>query len=120
MLISPTARAAAVSISSPSKAKPSARRKPAALREEVLALYGQERYADFGPTLMAEQLAKAKLVVDHETLRRWREAFMAARAQVLQLGFDERFMRTWEFYLAYCEAGFAAGDIDVVQYTLVR
>ena len=29
-------------------------------------------------------------------------------------------MRTWEFYLAYCEAGFDAGDIDVVQYTLVR
>ncbi len=56
------------------RGKPSARRKPAALREEVLALYAQERYADFGPTLMAEQLAKAKLVVDHETLRRWRLA----------------------------------------------
>ena len=56
------------------RGKPSARRKPAALREQVLALYGQERYADFGPTLMAEQLAKAKLVVDHETLRRWRMA----------------------------------------------
>ena len=35
------------------RGKPSARRKPAALREEVLALYGQERCADFGPTLMA-------------------------------------------------------------------
>lgn len=56
------------------RGQPSARRKPAALREEVLALYAQERYADFGPTLMAEQLAKAKLVVDHETLRRWRLA----------------------------------------------
>lgn len=39
--------------------------------EQALALYAQERYADFGPTLMAEQLGKAKLVVDHETLRRW-------------------------------------------------
>ena len=47
---------------------------PAALREQALALYAQERYADFGPTLMAEQLAKAKLEVDHETLRRWRMA----------------------------------------------
>lgn len=56
------------------RGQPSARRKPAALREEVLAMYAQERYADFGPTLMAEQLAKAKLVVDHETLRRWRMA----------------------------------------------
>lgn len=56
------------------RGQPSARRKPAALREQVLALYAQERYADFGPTLMAEHLAKAKLVVDHETLRRWRLA----------------------------------------------
>jgi cyclopropane-fatty-acyl-phospholipid synthase len=52
------------------------------------------------------------------TLRLWREKFLAERARVLQLGFDERFIRTWEFYLAYCEAGFAQGDIDVVQYTL--
>ena len=56
------------------RGRPSARRKPAALREQALALYAQERYADFGPTLMAEQLAKVKLVVDHETLRRWRLA----------------------------------------------
>jgi cyclopropane-fatty-acyl-phospholipid synthase len=55
-----------------------------------------------------------------ETLRRWRERFLAARAQVLALGFDERFMRLWEFYLAYCEAAFAAGNTDVVQYTLRR
>ena len=48
----------------------SARRKPAALRTRALARYAEERYADFGPTLMAEQLAKEKLVADHETLRR--------------------------------------------------
>jgi cyclopropane-fatty-acyl-phospholipid synthase len=53
-----------------------------------------------------------------ETLRRWRETFLARRTQILQLGFDERFMRTWEFYLAYCEAAFAQANIDVVQYTL--
>ena len=53
-----------------------------------------------------------------ETCRRWREAFMAQRARVLQQGFDERFLRIWEFYLAYCEAAFAMGNIDVVQYTL--
>ncbi len=55
-----------------------------------------------------------------ETLRRWRESFLEARAQVLQLGFDERFIRTWEFYLAYCEAAFAQSNIDVVQYTLQK
>ena len=56
------------------RGKPSARRKPPALRARALALYAEERYSDFGPTLMAEQLAKEKLVVDHETLRRWRLA----------------------------------------------
>jgi len=56
------------------RGKPSARRKPPQLRAQVLALYAQERYADFGPTLMAEHLAKRKLEVDHETLRRWRLA----------------------------------------------
>ncbi|MBL8365679.1 MAG: class I SAM-dependent methyltransferase [Comamonas sp.] len=55
-----------------------------------------------------------------ETLRRWRERFVAERAQVLQQGYDERFAHIWEFYLAYCEAAFAMGDIDVVQYTLVK
>lgn len=55
-----------------------------------------------------------------ETLKRWRERFLAQRAQILQLGFDERFMHIWEFYLAYCEAAFAMGNIDLVQYTLVK
>jgi hypothetical protein len=56
------------------RGQPSARRKPAELRAKALALYAEERYADFGPTLMAKHLLKAKLVVDHETLRRWRLA----------------------------------------------
>jgi len=53
-----------------------------------------------------------------ETLKRWREAFLAQRTEVLALGFDERFMHIWEFYLCYCEAAFMEGNIDVVQYTL--
>jgi hypothetical protein len=56
------------------RGKPSARRKPGELREQVLALCDEPRYEGFGPTLMAEQLLKARLVVDHETLRRWRIA----------------------------------------------
>ena len=55
-----------------------------------------------------------------ETLRRWRERFLAQRTQILQLGFDQRFMHIWEFYLAYCEAAFAMRNIDLVQYTLVK
>jgi cyclopropane-fatty-acyl-phospholipid synthase len=55
-----------------------------------------------------------------ETLRRWHERFAAQRGHILQLGFDERFMRTWEFYLAYCEAAFAQGNCDVVQFTLQK
>jgi cyclopropane-fatty-acyl-phospholipid synthase len=55
-----------------------------------------------------------------ETLRRWRDSFLAQRNQVLQLGFDERFIRIWEFYLAYCEAAFDQANVDVVQYTLLK
>ena len=55
-----------------------------------------------------------------ETLRRWQQQFQQQRAQVLAQGFDERFIRTWAFYLAYCEAAFDSQNIDVVQYTLVK
>lgn len=55
-----------------------------------------------------------------ETLRRWHEKFLAEKARVLRLGFDERFIRIWEFYLAYCEAAFAQANTDVVQYTLQK
>lgn len=52
------------------------------------------------------------------TLVHWRERFLHEQAKVLQLGFDQEFMRIWEFYLAYCEAAFSGRSIDVVQYTL--
>ena len=55
-----------------------------------------------------------------ETLRRWRASFMARLDDVRRQGFDERFIRLWEFYLAYCEAAFDAGNTDVVQFTLQR
>ena len=55
-----------------------------------------------------------------ETLRRWRQHFMANKAKVLQLSFDERFVRIWEFYLAYCEAAFEQTNTNVVQYTLLK
>ncbi|NHN56144.1 class I SAM-dependent methyltransferase [Calidifontibacter sp. DB0510] len=55
-----------------------------------------------------------------ETLRRWRETFLDAWPKVRDGGFDETFRRMWEFYLAYCEAGFAVGYLDVAQLTLRR
>ena len=55
-----------------------------------------------------------------ETLRRWRQDFLHQDTQVRGLGFDTRFMRTWEFYLAYCEAAFTSGNTDVMQFTLRR
>ena len=54
------------------------------------------------------------------TLATWRTRFHEVHAQVQAQGFDERFMRTWDFYLAYCEGGFRAGSIDVAHYTLEK
>lgn len=55
-----------------------------------------------------------------ETLRRWRFRFDAQWATIAPLGFDETFRRMWEFYLAYCEAGFRTGYLDVAHVTLAR
>ncbi|XYS40269.1 class I SAM-dependent methyltransferase [Acinetobacter baumannii] len=48
------------------------------------------------------------------TLHHWRARFLAAREQVLALGFDENFIRMWDFYLCYCEGGFKEGVISNV------
>jgi len=53
-----------------------------------------------------------------QTLALWRHAFMAKLDAVRAQGFDTRFEKTWEFYLAYCEAAFRHRSTDVVQYTL--
>ena len=55
-----------------------------------------------------------------ETLRRWRQDFLAHEGTVREQGYDERFIRLWEFYLAYCEAAFDAGSTSVMQFTLQR
>jgi cyclopropane-fatty-acyl-phospholipid synthase len=46
--------------------------------------------------------------------------FLAERERVHELGFDSTFVRMWEFYLAYCEAGFAAGALGDAQLRLAR
>ncbi len=54
------------------------------------------------------------------TLRLWREQFLGNWEKVAALGFDDVFRRMWEFYLAYCEAGFRTGYLDVAQLTITR
>jgi cyclopropane-fatty-acyl-phospholipid synthase len=55
-----------------------------------------------------------------ETLRHWSERFAARRAELPALGYDERFARLWELYLAYCEAGFRERRIRDVQVLLAK
>ena len=55
-----------------------------------------------------------------ETLRRWRASFMAQLPAVREQGFDERFLRMWEFYYCYCEASFDSGCTDVYQFELIK
>jgi len=55
------------------------------------------------------------------TLRLWRERFAAAaRTGRLPEGLDRRFRRLWTYYLAYCEGGFRAGNIDLLQLAFTR
>jgi cyclopropane-fatty-acyl-phospholipid synthase len=54
------------------------------------------------------------------TLVVWRERFRAAWPNLVPMGFDERFRRTWEYYLSYCEAGFRSGNIDVRQLVYAK
>jgi cyclopropane-fatty-acyl-phospholipid synthase len=81
------------------------------------------------PSAFRAEAAKAGLEVVNEcafgpdyaeTLRRWRAQFLKHDAPLRQLGFDQRFMHIWEFYLAYCEAAFDMGNTDVMQFTLRR
>ena len=55
-----------------------------------------------------------------ETLRLWRERFEGRAEAVTALGFDETFRRMWSLYLAYSEAGFASGYLDVYQFVLEK
>jgi cyclopropane-fatty-acyl-phospholipid synthase len=55
-----------------------------------------------------------------KTLATWRNNFRAAWPNLKPLGFDERFRRLWEYYLAYCEAGFLSGNIDVRQVVFAK
>jgi cyclopropane-fatty-acyl-phospholipid synthase len=81
------------------------------------------------PSVFRRQAEQAGLTVVNElafgldyaaTLRQWRHDFMAQLDAVRQQGFDARFVRMWEFYLAYCESAFRQENTNVYQFTLVR
>jgi cyclopropane-fatty-acyl-phospholipid synthase len=55
-----------------------------------------------------------------DTLKEWRMRFHAQWSNINAQGFDERFRRMWDYYLAYCEGGFRSGAIDVAQFRLKR
>jgi cyclopropane-fatty-acyl-phospholipid synthase len=109
------------------------------IREESFANYRREidfirRYIFPGgmlpsPSILRDLGARFGIPVagDHNfgldyarTLSLWRERFRAAWPQLVPLGFDERFRRLWEYYLAYCEAGFRTGNIDVRQMIFIK
>lgn len=65
--------------------------------------------------------AQTRFGIDYaDTLAAWRRAFHARLDEVRAQGFDERFIRTWEFYLCYCEAAFRERNTDVMHFTLTR
>ncbi|MFJ3877049.1 class I SAM-dependent methyltransferase [Streptomyces sp. NPDC090077] len=79
------------------------------------------------PEAIAREAGAAGLGIVHdtgyghhyaETLRLWRERFLQQSAEVTALGFDRAFLRMWELYLAYSEAGFRARYLDVRQIVL--
>lgn len=81
------------------------------------------------PSALSEQTRRAGLEIAgsiefgdsySETLRRWRDRFEGAWHEIAPMGFDERFRRMWNFYLASCAACFLAGTTDVTQVTLRR
>jgi cyclopropane-fatty-acyl-phospholipid synthase len=81
------------------------------------------------PGVLAREIAKAGLALERQdffgphyarTLSLWQQRFQAAWSEIVPLGFDPRFKRMWEFYLAYCEAGFRTQSIDVAQVALAR
>jgi cyclopropane-fatty-acyl-phospholipid synthase len=54
------------------------------------------------------------------TLAEWQRRFQQTWPAIAALGFDERFKRTWEYYLSYCQAGFEAGTVSVGLYKIAQ
>jgi cyclopropane-fatty-acyl-phospholipid synthase len=81
------------------------------------------------PTVLRQQVERAGLDVKRSiefgesysiTLRRWYDTFNDKWDQVASMGFDDRFRRMWNFYLASCAATFHSRNCDVTQITVSR
>ena len=81
------------------------------------------------PSAIRSHVQQAGLILEHaehfaasyaRTLAEWQRRFEAAWPRIAELGFDMRFRRMWEYYLAYCQAGFRMGAIDVGLYRIVK
>jgi cyclopropane-fatty-acyl-phospholipid synthase len=81
------------------------------------------------PSVLRAEVERAGLLVKGSiefgesyslTLRRWHESFAERWGEVKKLGFDERFKRMWDFYLASCAGAFQGGNCDVTQITVTR
>ena len=109
------------------------------IRDDLFSRYAKrmdfiQRYIFPGGVLpsvsaLRSEISKAGLVLNEaqmfgqdyaRTLAQWMKNFTAHWAEVKPLGFDERFNRLWQFYLAYCEAGFTTGRTDVGQFVLSK
>ncbi len=55
-----------------------------------------------------------------KTIDIWRRTLLARRKDVMELGYDEAFLRKWDYYFAYCQAGFDAQIIDLAQIVLTK
>ncbi|CAK9324086.1 unnamed protein product, partial [Citrullus colocynthis] len=56
----------------------------------------------------------------YQTLRCWRKNFLNNKSKILELGFDESFIRTWEYYFDYCAAGFISHIVKDYQIVFSR
>ena len=81
------------------------------------------------PTILREQITNAGLQVSQsiefgqsysDTLRRWHDTFNEKWDEIAPMGFDDRFRRMWNFYLASCAGAFRGGICDVTQITVTR
>ena len=55
-----------------------------------------------------------------KTLLKWLDNFNVTQSKILNLGYNQEFIRKWQFYLAYCAAGFNSKRTDVIQYSLAH
>ena len=88
--------------------------------EAFCRLYGRFSKPFITAVFYVFLIMKIYLLVMRRRLKMWREEFNRKHAKVEALGFDESFIRKWNYYLSYCEAAFRMRNIAVAQVVLAR